>query len=125
MFSHALSTSRQPSYNIAGQNALPKGDFLYTLGQWAWEQREFLASLAGAPASIASICQNAWKDREPDKSLTHIVIKTDDIEINISTERAELEGQILDTLQPVLNRPTPPKVTAMVTRRVRVRSRRR
>jgi hypothetical protein len=105
-----------------------KGDFLYTLsqlGQWTWEQREFLVGLAGALASIVSICQSVWKDREPDKLLTHIVIKTGDAETDISTERAELEGQILDILGPVLNHPTPPKVTVMVIRRVRGRSRRR
>ena len=112
-------------YTTTAVSTGTKGDFLYTLGQWAWEQREFLVGLAGALASIASICQNARKDREPDRSLTHIVIKTGDIKIDISTESAELERQILDTIRPVLNRPTPPEVTAMVTHRVRGRSHRR
>ena len=32
---------------------------LSKLGQWTWEQREFLTGLAGALTSITSVCQNA------------------------------------------------------------------
>lgn len=121
------------AFNTAGYTTTPlptgtKGDFLYLLdqaGQWAWEQRDFLVSLASLLTSIISICQNAKTEREPDKPLTQIVCKTGDTVITIPTDRPISVEHLGDSLQPILHRPASPAVTIMVTHRVPGRPRRR